>query len=64
MTVTVSLVLVLGIALAAAIKTRSIAVGGALLAALFGFYLASTTAAPDIQRTVTHLTDTLSSIGN
>lgn len=64
MSVTVSAVLILGIAVAAALKFRSLTAGGFILAALFGFYLASTDAAPSVNQFVTAITDAIGGIGN
>ncbi|WFB08269.1 hypothetical protein LRS74_15310 [Streptomyces sp. LX-29] len=63
MTVTVSLVLVLGVALLVALKMRTLAAGGALLAVLFGFYLADTGASDNVNQLVTAVTDALAGIG-
>lgn len=64
MTVTLSAVLILGIAVAAALKFRSLTVGGFILAALFGFYLASTDAAPSVNQFVGAITDAAAGLGN
>ncbi|WP_301124744.1 hypothetical protein [Streptomyces cacaoi] len=64
MTVTLSAVLILGVAVAAALKFRSLTAGGFILAALFGFYLASTGAAPAVNQFVTAITDAAANIGN
>lgn len=48
MAVTVSLVLLFGVALAFLLKTKSLGFGSALVAVLFGFYLAATGASEPI----------------
>lgn len=63
MTVSLSVVLFLGIAVAVAIKLRSATVGAVILASLFGFYLASTDAAPAVNDTVASLANALADIG-
>jgi len=64
MTVTVSTVLILAAAGAVALKTRSVSFGMFILAALFGFTLASTDAAPSITQFMTACGDALEGIGN
>lgn len=64
MTVTVSLVLLLGFGLALALKFKSVGAGAATLAALFGFYLADTDAAPSINEFTTAIATALNDIGN
>ncbi len=48
MVLTFSAVLIFGIALAALLHSRSLSVGAAFVALIFGFYLAGTGAAPSI----------------
>ncbi|OEV04012.1 hypothetical protein AN219_37600 [Streptomyces nanshensis] len=64
MTVTVSVVLILGLAVAALLKFRAVGFGAAVLVALFGFYLAGTDAAQPITQFVTACADALRGIGN
>ncbi|NGO67470.1 hypothetical protein [Streptomyces boncukensis] len=64
MNISVSLVLILGVAVVAAFKLRSLTGGGFILAALFGFYLASTDMAPSINQFMAALSNTFSGIGN
>ncbi|MCT2589200.1 hypothetical protein LHJ74_04505 [Streptomyces sp. N2-109] len=63
MTISVSVVLFLGIALAVVLKLRSATVGGAVIAALFGFYLASTDAAPAVHDAVASLATAIADMG-
>lgn len=60
MVVTISLVLLCGVILALLVHHRKVAVGGAVVAALFGFLLASTDAGPDISDSLQSIADTLS----
>ncbi len=53
MAVTISLALLFGIILAILLRSGSLSIGGAFVAIMFGFFLASTGMAPDI----THLTN-------
>lgn len=57
---TISLVLLIGVVLALLVHHRKVAVGGALVAVLFGFLLASTDAGPDISDSLQSVADTLS----
>jgi hypothetical protein len=61
--VTVSLVLVFSLIVGALLRFRAVGMGAAAACALFGFYLADTTAAENINETVTSLTDAISGIG-
>ncbi|GAA2688549.1 hypothetical protein GCM10010400_61710 [Streptomyces aculeolatus] len=63
MTVSLSLVLILGVAVLAALKMRSVTLGAAVVAALFGFYVAGTDAAPTVNELVTALADAVRDIG-
>ncbi|MFW6695248.1 hypothetical protein [Streptomyces sp. MAR4 CNX-425] len=63
MSVSFSLVLLLGVAVLAALKMRSVTVGAAVVAALFGFYLAGTDAAPTVNQLVVALADAARDIG-
>lgn len=64
MSISVSLALVLGVALLVAMKMRSLTAGGAVIAVLFGFYLASTDAAPSIHDLISNFTTALEDAGN
>ncbi|WP_405659133.1 hypothetical protein [Streptomyces sp. RK9] len=60
MAVTISLVLLAGVVLVLLVHHRKVAVGGALVAVLFGFLLASTDAGPDISDSIQSIADTIS----
>ncbi|MGY1436624.1 hypothetical protein [Streptomyces reniochalinae] len=64
MTLTVSVVLVLGILVAVALKFRAVGVGAFILVALFGFSLSTTDAAPTINQLISALGDVVAGIGN
>jgi hypothetical protein len=64
MTVTISVVLLLGVLVAALLKFRAVGFGAAVLVALFGFYLASTDAAPAIDQFVTAVAHAFAGIGD
>ncbi|MGY1437151.1 hypothetical protein [Streptomyces reniochalinae] len=64
MTVTLSAVVLLGVGVAAALKFKSLSLGGLVLAGLFGFYLASTDAADSINQFTAAVSNALGSIGN
>ncbi|MEU4968489.1 hypothetical protein [Streptomyces smyrnaeus] len=64
MTLTVSVVLVLGVLVAVALKFRAIGVGAFILVALFGFSLSETDAAPTITQFIGALSDAVAGIGN
>ncbi|MGW7138789.1 hypothetical protein [Streptomyces xanthophaeus] len=55
MAVTLTLVALFGLILALLLRSRALGLGSALVAVLFGFYLASTGAAPAITEIVTSL---------
>nr|WP_223187109.1 hypothetical protein [Streptomyces sp. CBMA29] len=57
-----SVVLLLAIILVVMIRGKSIKAGPALVAALFGFFLASTNMAPSVNRFLTSLADTINQI--
>ncbi|MFG3254954.1 hypothetical protein [Streptomyces sp. NPDC048172] len=59
MAVTLSLVLILGLVLALLLRFKSLGIGAALVAALFGFYLARTDAAPTITNLTNAVTDAI-----
>jgi hypothetical protein len=63
MTVTLSLVLILGIAVVALLRFRAVAIGAAIVCVLFGFYVADTDAAATINDTVSSIADVISDIG-
>ncbi|MFD9068925.1 hypothetical protein [Streptomyces lasiicapitis] len=60
MVVSLSLVLLSGVVLALLVHHRKVPVGGALVAALFGFLLASTGAGPDITDSLQSVADNIS----
>ncbi|MGO4417963.1 hypothetical protein [Streptomyces sp. RTd22] len=64
MSITISLIAILGLLLFFAIKLRSATTGAVIIAVLFGFYLSRTDAAPSVDDTVTSITDALTDIGN
>lgn len=63
MTVTLSVVLILGLLVAALLKFRAVGVGAAILVALFGFYLGDTGAAGPINQFVSAFADAVAGIG-
>lgn len=62
MAISLSVVLLLGIILVVMIRGKSIKVGPAIVAALFGFFIASTNMAPSVNRFLTSLADTINQI--
>jgi len=60
--ISLSAALLLAIVLFVMIRAKSIKVGPAIVAALFGFFLASTNMAPDINRFLNSVADTINSI--
>ena len=62
MVISLSAALLLAIVLFVMIRSKSIKVGPAIVAALFGFFLASTNMAPDINRFLNSVADTINSI--
>ncbi|PAZ12447.1 hypothetical protein CLM62_30155 [Streptomyces sp. SA15] len=62
MAISLSVVLLLGIVLVVLIRGGSIKGGPAVVAVLFGFFLASTGMADDIQRFLNSLAETINSI--
>jgi hypothetical protein len=60
--ISLSAVLLLGIVLVVMIRSKSIKVGPAIVAALFGFFIASSDAAPDVNRFLNSLADTINQI--
>ncbi|MFD8517648.1 hypothetical protein ACFV27_42870 [Streptomyces antimycoticus] len=63
MIVSLSTVLLVGALLVLMLRNRALGPGGAIVAALFGFCLASTGAAPAINDALQSLADSLSRIG-
>lgn len=62
MALSLSVVLLLGIVLVVLIRGKSIKPGPAIVAVLFGFFLASTGMAPSINRFFTSLANTINNI--
>lgn len=62
MAISLSAVLLLAIILVVMIRSKSIKPGPAIVAALFGFFLASTNMAPSVNRFLTSLADTINQI--
>ncbi|MYS24742.1 hypothetical protein GA0115240_168416 [Streptomyces sp. DvalAA-14] len=62
MVISLSAVLLLAIVLVVMIRAKSIKVGPAIVAALFGFFVASTNMAPSVNRFLTSLADTINQI--
>ncbi|WP_055534836.1 hypothetical protein [Streptomyces graminilatus] len=62
MAISLSVVLMLGIILVVLIRGGSIKTGPAVVAILFGFFLASTGMADDIQRFLNSIADTINEI--
>jgi len=60
--ISLSVVLLLAIVLVVLIRGGSIKAGPAIVAVLFGFFLASTGMADDIQRFLNSIADTINSI--
>jgi hypothetical protein len=60
--ISLSAALLLAIVLVVMIRSKSIKVGPAIVAALFGFFLASTDMAPDINRFLNSVADTINQI--
>jgi hypothetical protein len=60
--ISASAVLVLAIVLFVMIRGKSIKVGPAIVAALFGFFVASTNMAPSVNRFLTSVADTINQI--
>lgn len=62
MAISLSVVLLLAIVLVVLIRGGSLKPGPTIVAVLFGFFLASTGMAPDINRFLNSIADTISSI--
>jgi len=63
MVITIPLVLLLAAALAALLRFKALGFGAAVVAALFGFYLAATDASDTVTQLVTAVTGALADIG-
>ncbi|MFJ6437528.1 hypothetical protein [Streptomyces sp. NPDC091416] len=63
MSLRISLVLLLGIVLTVLVRGGSLKGGPAVVSVLFGFFLASTSVAPNISRFVTGVADMIGQIG-
>jgi len=61
--ITIPLVLLLAAALAALLRFKALGAGAAVVAALFGFYLAATDASDTVDQLVTAVTDALADTG-
>ncbi|PBC76163.1 hypothetical protein BX265_0866 [Streptomyces sp. TLI_235] len=59
---TVSAALLFGVALALMLRFKAVSLSGAIVAALFGFYLASTGIAPSVNGAITGLFRTLANL--
>ena len=59
---TISAALLFGIGVVLMLKYRAVNIGAALVAALFGFYLASTGVAPAVRHTVAAIATAISRI--
>ncbi|NGN63279.1 hypothetical protein G5C51_05080 [Streptomyces sp. A7024] len=64
MAISLSVVLMLGIILVVLMRGGSIKAGPAIVAVLFGFFLASTGAAPDIRDFLDQLAESISAVGS
>ncbi|MBK6012619.1 MULTISPECIES: hypothetical protein [unclassified Streptomyces] len=62
MALSISLVLVFGILVVVLIRGKSVKAGPAIVCVLFGFFLASTSVAPNITRFVTGVADMIGQI--
>ena len=62
MVISASAVLILAVVLAVMIRSKVVKIGPALVAALFGFFLASTNMAPSVNRFLTSVADTIHNI--
>ncbi|MDO0912939.1 hypothetical protein QQM39_19430 [Streptomyces sp. DT2A-34] len=62
MALSISFVLVLGIVVVLLIRSKSVKPGPAIVCVLFGFFLASTSIAPNINRLVTGVADMIGQI--
>ncbi|MFI9046521.1 MULTISPECIES: hypothetical protein [unclassified Streptomyces] len=62
MALSLSVVLLLGIILVVLVRQKAIKAGPAIIAILFGFFLASTGMAPSINRFLNSLADTINHI--
>ncbi|PSM43687.1 hypothetical protein C6Y14_08630 [Streptomyces dioscori] len=64
MVITIPLVLLLAAALAALLRFKALGAGAAVVAVLFGFYLAATDASDTVNQLVTAVTDALADTGH
>ena len=62
MVVTLSLVLVFGVALAFLLRAKTLGLGSGFIAVMFGFYLATTPAGPPVRHLVASIVTALSHI--
>ncbi|KMS74428.1 membrane protein [Streptomyces viridochromogenes] len=62
MALSISFVLVLGIVVVLMVRSKSVKPGPAIVCVLFGFFLASTSIAPNINRFVTGVADMIGQI--
>ncbi|WP_338676745.1 hypothetical protein V1460_30105 [Streptomyces sp. SCSIO 30461] len=62
MALSISFVLLLGIVFVVLLRGGSLKAGPAIVSVLFGFFLASTSLAPDISRLVSGVADTIGQI--
>ncbi|MFE6592547.1 hypothetical protein [Streptomyces sp. NPDC057781] len=62
MSLSISFVLLLGIVLVVLLRGGSLKAGPAIVSVLFGFFLASTSMAPDINRLVSGVADMIGQI--
>ncbi|WP_431951748.1 hypothetical protein [Actinacidiphila sp. bgisy167] len=62
MAISLSVVVLLAVIMVVLIRGKSLKVGPAIVAALFGFFLASTGMAPSISRFLDSLADTINQI--
>lgn len=62
MVISLSAVVLLAVILVVMIRSKNIKVGPAVVAALFGFFLASSDMAPSVNRFLTSLADTIGNI--
>lgn len=64
MVLTVSALALLGLFLVLLLRFKSLGIGAALVAVLFGFYLARTSAADSVDQIMTALSDAIRDFGN
>jgi hypothetical protein len=61
--ISLSVVLLLAVVLVVLMRGGNLKAGPAIVAVLFGFFLASTGAAPDIQHALNEIADSISKVG-